>query len=98
MTTYCNDPVSCINGNCVGCMNGVTWCQDPRCAPNCPDNICHIQSDTDTNGNYVVILILISLITILFIVWFVYGPQLLESHNDHVRAGVIVPEYVLYAQ
>lgn len=40
----------------------------------------------------VIIIILICLIAILFIVWFVYGPDLFEQHNDHKRAGVIMPE------
>ena len=81
--------MACSNGNCVGCRNGQIWCQDPRCAPYCSG--CAIPNDHDFNLNMVVIIILFCLLAILFIVWFVYGPQLFEQHSDHERANVIVP-------
>ena len=92
MSNSCSDPVSCLNGNCIGCKNGQVWCQDPRCAPYCPGNGCQIADDHDFNANMVVIVILICLLAILFIVWFVYGPQLFVNHDDHSRANVIMPE------
>jgi hypothetical protein len=95
MSSYCSDPVICPNGNCEGCKDGETWCQDPRCAPYCPGGLCAIPDDHDFNANMVVIVILFCLIAILFIVWFVYGPQLIEHHNNHTRANVIVPEEYL---
>lgn len=95
MSNYCSDPVICPNGNCVGCKNGQIWCQDPRCSPYCASSSCVIQDDHDFNGNLVVVVILLSLIAILFIVWFVYGPQLFEHHDDHSRANVILPEEYL---
>ena len=79
----------CPGGNCVGCKNGEVWCQDPACQPYCAT--CAIRKGTDTNASMVIIIILICLIAILFIVWFVYGPDLFEQHNDHERAGVIMP-------
>lgn len=84
----CNNKF-CPDGNCIGCKNGQVWCQDPRCQPYC--SMCAIQTTTDFNGNIVFLVILSCLITTLFIVWFVYGPQLFEHHNDHDRAGVIMP-------
>lgn len=96
MSNYCSDPVSCLNGNCLGCKDGSPWCQDPRCSPYCPGNNCAIQPDHDFNGNMVVIIILMCLLAILFIVWFIYGPQLFEYHDDPIRANVIVPnEYYI---
>lgn len=74
-------------------MGGNVWCQDPRCQPNCQN--CAIPKNHDFNANVVVIIILICLTTILFIVWFIYGPQLFENHDDHTRANVIVPEEYL---
>ena len=89
MSNVCSDQLTCSGGNCIGCRNGQTWCQDPRCSPYCA--YCAIPKDHDFNANIVMTVILVSLTAILFIVWFVYGPQLFESHNDHVRANVIVP-------
>jgi hypothetical protein len=91
MTSHCSDPVSCLNGNCVGCKDGQVWCQDPRCAPYCPGTQCAIPADHDFNANIMIGIILICLTTIFFMVWFVYGPRLFEPHDDHVRAGVIMP-------
>lgn len=88
----CADPLTCPGGNCVGCRNGQVWCQDPRCQPYCGG--CAIPSTFDFNANMTIIVILLCLITIFFIVWFVYGPQLFEEHNDHKRANVIVPSYM----
>jgi len=95
MATHCSDTVTCPGGNCVGCSNGAIWCQDPRCIPNCPSSSCVYPDDHDFNGNMVVILILICLMTILFIIWFMYGPQLFTHNNDHYRANVIVPNEYL---
>ena len=86
----CTNSMSCPNGDCIGCRNGQVWCQDPRCAPYCPD--CGIPSDFDSIVNMTIVIILFCLLAILFIVWFVYGPQLFETHSDHERANVLVPQ------
>ena len=92
MSDYCSDPVTCRNGDCIGCKKGVTWCQDPRCDPYCPGQGCSIPNNHDFNVNLVILVILLCLMAILFIVWFAYGPQLFEDHDDHARANVIVPK------
>ena len=86
----CMNPDTCPNGNCPGCRNGKVWCQDPRCAPYC--QYCGIPSNFDYNVNAVIIVILICILAALFIVWFVYGPSFFQTHNDHDRAQVLVPE------
>lgn len=94
MSNPCSDPVTCLNLNCIGCLDGEIFCQDPRCAPYCPggsNNVCAIQDDHDFNSNMVMIVIIMSLVAILFIVWFIYGPRLFRSHEDHEEANVIVP-------
>lgn len=91
MSNPCADNITCNGGNCTGCRNGQVWCQDPRCQPNCPT--CDYPGDEhDFNAGMVIVIILICLIAILFIIWFVYGPQLFEPHSDHERANVIVPQ------
>ena len=90
MSTHCSNSLACSNGNCIGCRDGKLWCQDPRCSPYCSE--CGIPPDHDFNANMIMIIILFCLITILFIVWFVYGPQLVEHHDDPIRANVIVPQ------
>src|SRR3990167_3410950 len=91
--TDCSNPVTCLNGNCPGCKDGKKYCQDPRCAPNCPGSNCTIDKDHDFNGGAVVIVIVFCLLVILFIVWMSFGPLFVEYHNDHKRAGVVVPEH-----
>jgi uncharacterized protein (DUF983 family) len=85
--TNCGDNVTCPGGNCPGCKNGKTWCQDPRCQPNCQG--CELMSDHDFIVNIMMTIIILSLIAILFVVWFLYGPGLFEEHDDHERANVL---------
>lgn len=89
MSNVCNDPVTCKNGNCEGCKNGQPWCQDPRCQPNCAS--CPFPPGHDFGVNMIVVIILVCLLTILFIVWFVYGPSLFVSHSNHEAAHVVMP-------
>lgn len=70
----------CPGGNCPGCLNGSVWCQDPRCQPYC--STCGINPSTDFNGTMVVIIILLCLASMLFIIWFVYGPKYFSTHDD----------------
>jgi uncharacterized protein (DUF983 family) len=77
----------CTKGFCPGCKNGQTWCDDPRCHPYC--ETCHIQSDNDYNAGMVIIILIICLFAILFIVWFVYGPQLFHPHSDNSKINYI---------
>jgi len=72
----------------VKLMNMVS---DPRCQPYCSSDICQYPYDHDYNGNIITMIILICLMAIFFIIWFVYGPQLFEEHDDHERANVLVP-------
>ena len=90
--SHCSDPVTCPGGNCIGCKDSEIWCLDPRCSPFCPEDACAIPDDHDQNANVVIAIILLSLVSILFIFWFMYGPQLFEHHDDHARANVIVPQ------
>lgn len=89
MTDRCSDPVLCPNGNCPGCKNGQLWCQDPQCSPYCPSTTCIMTSSHDFNANMMILIIIVCLIVIFFIIWFSYGPQLFEHHDDHERANVI---------
>lgn len=85
----CKNEKICPGGNCIGCKNGEIWCQDPKCQPYCPQCLKH--PDSDYNANIVIAIILMCLISILFIVWFAYGPSLFIQHNDHQAAGVVLP-------
>lgn len=69
----CSDPVTCPGGNCIGCKDGQTWCQDPRCEPYCAD--CSVPPDHDTISGIVVVLIVFCLIALLAAVWLTYGPD-----------------------
>lgn len=91
--TDCANPVVCLDGNCPGCKNGSTWCQDPRCAPYCFGGGCRIDDEHDFSGGSVIFIIILCLMTILFIVWMSYGPLFVEYHNDHKRAKVVAPKH-----
>lgn len=89
----CGNPVTCLNGNCIGCKNKKVWCQDPRCAPNCAGSSCQISDAHDFNGGAIVLAIVFCLLMILFIVWSAYGPLYHQYHNNHKKAGVVVPDH-----
>lgn len=38
-----------------------------------------------------VLVVVICLLAILFIVWFVWGPQFFRPHSNYAEAGVLVP-------
>lgn len=69
---HCGDTVTCPGGNCVGCADGETWCHDPRCAPHCRD--CKLPPHHDTLANFVFAFLVGSLVLLLIIVWFAWGP------------------------
>jgi len=79
MSTHCQDPLTCPEGNCTGCSLGETWCQDPRCEPNCQD--CQLPADHDAIVNYVMIIIIALLLLIAFILWFMYYPTIIPTNK-----------------
>lgn len=89
MSAGCNDPLTCADSNCVGCLGGLVNCGDIRCAPYCPG--CSMPPHHDHYAAITVIFIIICLLVVLFAVWYVYGPSWIEHHNDDARAGVLRP-------
>ena len=74
----CQSP-TCQNGNCEGCKNGKTWCNDPRCFPYCRD--CQLPKNHETNAN-IVVWLLFSLLGAIFIILLVgYGPRFVEARR-----------------
>lgn len=62
----CEDD-SCQDGNCIGCRNGVRWCEDPRCHPNCPN--CFIPDSSDTFFFFIIALVIVVIIAFAFILY-----------------------------
>lgn len=89
MSKRCQDPNICPDGNCPGCKDGQPWCGDPRCSPHC--NSCLMPQHHDAVLGWVVVALILCLLTITFIVWYIYGSKWFTPHSDHVRAGVVVP-------
>lgn len=85
----CTNPITCSEGNCIGCENSQIWCQDPRCAPYCSG--CAPPTNLDFVVNMTVIIILVCLIAILFIVWFIYGPRFFHPHSNYEQANILIP-------
>ena len=66
MSSYCLSN-ECVNGNCPGCKNGMPYCEDPRCFPNCPN--CP-NSNSSSNGWgwwWYIIIIIVIIIIIIFL-------------------------------
>ena len=66
MSSYCLSN-ECVNGNCPGCKNGMPYCEDPRCFPNCPN--CP-NSNSSSNGWgwwWYIIVIVVIIIIIIFL-------------------------------
>jgi hypothetical protein len=60
---------TCLNGNCPGCRNGVQFCSDPRCYPNCPN--CNVS--TTSNTNWIILTIILVLLGVLLVLAFIIG-------------------------
>jgi len=60
---------TCLNGNCLGCKNGVQNCFDSRCYPNCPN----CNTSTTSNTNWIIITIILVLSGVLLIMAFIIG-------------------------
>jgi uncharacterized protein (DUF983 family) len=86
--THCEE-VTCVDGNCEGCKNGLVFCKDPRCSPNCRG--CEMIEHHDFALNFTLIIIMALIAVIFFSSWFIYGPRVIESHSDHHRAGITMP-------
>lgn len=59
----------CPGGNCIGCENYTTWCQDPRCVPYCSG--CEPPQDYNVIVNILFVVLIIILSVIIFVYWFV---------------------------
>lgn len=64
----CADPVTCPDGNCVGCQNGAVWCQDPRCDPYCAN--CAPPPDHELATSLTIAVIILLLVAIIIIIWY----------------------------
>lgn len=60
--------------NCPGCRNGVQYCTDPRCYPNCPNCSTPTNNGT-TSSNWIIITVILVLLGILLVVAFFIGYQ-----------------------
>ena len=90
MTSRCSSS-SCLNGNCQGCKNGVKYCNDPRCYPNCPD----CSEETSVNcvkkrdGWDLALMIIITVLSILALIliglmaWGWYNDEECEDQEYH---------------
>lgn len=88
----CQDPVSCPDGNCIGCRNGQLWCQDPRCVGLCTD--CGYDEDRDRFGYVVFFLIIVSLVLVVVIICLTYGHQMVYYYVPNYQLqqkGYVVP-------
>ena len=91
MSTRCSSS-TCINGNCQGCKNGVKYCNDPRCYPNCPD--CSAETSVKCVSRrdgwdwwliiIITVLSIIALILIGLMAWGWYNPDKTVT-NDYME-------------
>jgi hypothetical protein len=93
---------SCLNGNCEGCKNGVKFCNDPRCFPDCPDcedekkKVCVTKRDGIDWTLIIIIGILALLLLILLVVMCWPGSDSCcdnHTNNDHNNTdGILLAE------
>lgn len=81
--SHCADTVTCPGGNCPGCQDGVLWCADPRCSPFCQECAAPPYFDGITNATFA--LIVLTLLLLLFVIWYLYGPPLFRPHTQHIE-------------
>lgn len=70
--------VTCLNGNCQGCRNGIQYCNDPRCFPNCPDcsgksSLKCVSRRDNWDWGLIVSILVLALVAILLLFWFNYS-------------------------
>ena len=58
----------CKDGNCIGCKDGIRWCEDPRCHPRCED--CEKPRSTFKFGIIVFFIVIIFVIITGFIIYY----------------------------
>ena len=92
MGDRCSNAIVCPGGNCPGCKDGLPFCGDPRCAPFC--NGCLMPEHHDSVLGWVIVAIILLLLTLTFVIWYIFGSKWFTPHSDHVRAGVVTPENV----
>lgn len=69
MSSICSDTTKCPGGNCPGCRNGLPYCQDPRCYPNCQG----CNTSTPSNSNWILVTVILVLLGIMLILAFFIG-------------------------
>ena len=69
MSNPCIPSTNCINGNCPGCRNGTSYCNDPRCYPNCVN----CTTSVPNNNNWIIITIILVLLGVLLVLGFIIG-------------------------
>ena len=69
MSNPCVASSNCINGNCPGCRNGTSYCNDPRCYPNCAN----CTTSVPNNNNWIIITIILVLLGVLLVLGFIIG-------------------------
>lgn len=84
---YCLSKL-CEGGNCEGCKNGETWCDDPRCTPYCRG--CPVHSQIRTGGWIVMIIIVILIIFAIIIMFALFGPRLVRVNMTPVESSSYV--------
>lgn len=94
MTSRCSNS-SCLNGNCQGCRNGVKFCNDPRCYPNCPD--CDGESSIDCvtrrdgwDWGLLIAITALALLAIFFLAWGFFSYSKMEKERNQPAPVKIV--------
>ena len=83
----CSNEKICPGGNCVGCNNGQTWCDDPRCHPYCPGEACFMHEEHDPVANIVITVIFFCLAALLVVLWLYLGPSYIEIYYIEKRTA-----------
>lgn len=92
---------ACLNGNCEGCRNGVKYCNDPRCYPDCPDcsgetSNSSVKKRSGWEWFLIIFITILAIILLIMLAWKFYtwsrgSDDTVKSYNT--QNEVMEPEY-----
>ena len=75
--------INCEGGNCIGCRNGIKWCDDTRCNPYCTD--CLPNKDNYKVEIIIFVFVGLFIFILLFGLIYLYGDYKIYKFVPHTK-------------